>query len=363
MNWLVYGNLQQNDLFGDFYLDSNNCNQYQKSQEFNGLGTFSYGLELAGENVTEYRNIPYKRYAWSIRKYLCKMQLELETSNSNLLTRRLQTQDKDFFNFVEQNDFNAYFTREIFSFSKEYLEFIKESFSIRVLWLSFSPGRAPFDGWQDKLSYFTHIFLVDQDGVDYLREMDYNAYYLPFAMSDFNVSDSPQNKKFPLGFIGTIYPDRMKLLNELSFYDFHFWSGNFESDTQIMYPHLVKNFQGKAWGHEMLYKTAQIDILVNPIHRGYMLGQADNVSNFRNFECIGVKTFQLSEDKPAVRELFDEDEVALYSSLDDLKDKIKFYASQKELRQKMLNKAHIRVLNQHLYSHRFKELLKIINRT
>ncbi|MCO4783829.1 MAG: glycosyltransferase [Candidatus Cloacimonetes bacterium] len=360
MKWLVYGNLQQNDLFGNFHLDSDNCNQFKKSEEFNGLGTFSYGLELAGEEVTEYRNIPFKNYSWPIRRLLCKMQLEFETSNPKLCLNRLDSQYKDFYQFVDNNDFDAYMTREIFSYTKEYLEFIQKSFSTRVLWLSFSPGRAPFDGWQDKLSYFTHIFLVDQDGVDLLRKKGYNAYHLPFAMSDFSVSDSPQNKKYPLGFIGTIYPDRMKLLNELRSYDFHFWSGNFERDTQIMYPHLIKNFEGKAWGHQMLYKTAEIDILVNPIHRGYMLGKVDNVSNFRNFECIGVKTFQISEDKPAVRELFDQDEMALYSSIDDLKEKISVYSQDRALRETMLKNAYKRVLDQHLYSHRCKKLLKII---
>ncbi|PCJ16369.1 MAG: hypothetical protein COB02_16535 [Candidatus Cloacimonadota bacterium] len=360
MKCLVFGNLQQNDLFGDFYLNSSNCNDFIKSQEFNGLGTFSYGLHLSNQDVTEYRSIPFKNYHWDIRKHLCKFQLELESVNPKISLNRISKLNQDFYQFIENNSFDTFFTREIFSFTKEYLEFIKKSFSIRILWLSFSPGLAPFEGWQDKLSYFTHIFLVDQKGVDFLKKKGYNAYYLPFAMSDFKCAKYAQNKKYSVGFIGTIYPDRMKLLNALTQFDFHFWSGNFEEDSQVMYPDLLSNFEGKAWGNNMLVRTAEIEILINPIHRGYMLGQEDNVSNFRNFECIGTNTFQISEDKQAIRDIFDEDEIAFYKDIIDLNDKLKFYLKHKDLRQKMLNKAFNKVSKDHMYSHRMKKIINIL---
>ena len=56
-----------------------------------------------------------------------------------------------------------------------------------------------------------------------------------------------------------------------------------------------------------------------------MMGKTDNVTNFRNFESLGEYTFQLSEFKPSIREIFDEDKVATYSEIDELNDKEFFF--------------------------------------
>ena len=71
--------------------------------------------------------------------------------------------------------------------------------------------------------------------------------------------------------------------------------------------------------------------------------------------------FQLSEFKPSIREIFDEDEVATYSEIDELNDKVNFFLKEPEQRQKMVLKAREKVLSEHLYSHRMKTIIDSIN--
>ena len=77
------------------------------------------------------------------------------------------------------------FTRELFTFSPAQLEELTQHFGVRALWLSWSPGRALADNYAEYLKYFTHIYLIDPDGVDLLVKEGYNAYYLPLGLSDF----------------------------------------------------------------------------------------------------------------------------------------------------------------------------------
>ena len=141
----------------------------------------------------------------------------------------------------------------------------------------------------------------------------------------------------------------------------NFWAPNFESDTSIMYPELTESYRGRVWGQSMLTTMGQVKVLINPVHRSYMMGKTDNVTNFRNFESLGEYTFQLSEFKPSIREIFDEDEVATYSEINELKDKVDYFLGHPEERQKMVLKARDKVLSGHLYSHRMKAIVDSIS--
>lgn len=331
-----------------------------KSSEFNGLGTFTNGLILAGENTQEYRAFPLSFLPWKFRKIGMNAILELERIDPEIKRRRLDLAFENWMKWLDGKSFDAFFCRELFSFSLEQLEQVAAKFTFRTIWLSWSPGRVHSSDYKKYLKYFTHIFLIDREGVDKLRKEGFNAFYLPLALSDFCINSQRPKKTYDVGFIGTIYPNRMQLLNVIPRALLSFWSSNFEADTAVMYPELKGCYRGSVWGQAMLRKMGSIKILINPVHRSYMLGSTDNVTNFRNFESLGEFTFQISEHKDAIREIFDEDEVATYTCLDDLNSKIEFYLDNPELRYKMVEKARTKVLDKHLYSHRMAELARIV---
>lgn len=361
MKWLVFGSLQATDIHMDLSFKSDYLTDFVKSREYNGLGTFSYGLHLAAQEVVEYRAIPFNKLPWIFRKASCQWLLELERYQPKLAEERVNHLTNDFLNWLNGRNFDAFFTRELFTFSPAQLEELTQHFSVRALWLSWSPGRALAANYAEYLKYFTHIYLIDPEGVDLLVKEGYNAYYLPLGLSDFCTNSKITRKAYPIGFIGTIYPNRMQLLSSFNGQLLNFWAPNFESDTAIMYPDLVHSHRGCVWGQSMLSAMGQVEVLINPVHRSYMMGKTDNVTNFRNFESLGEYTFQLSEFKPSIREIFDEDEVATYSEIDELNDKVNYFLKEPEQRRKMVLKARGKVLSEHLYSHRMKTIIDSIN--
>ena len=361
MNWLVFGSLQATDVYMDLHFKQDLLTDYISSQEYNGLGTFSYGLDLAGNDVTEYRALPFAHLPWKFRRIGCQWLLELERHQPKMAQERVSRLTNDFLRWIEGRHFDAFFTRELFTFSPSQLEEISNHFSVRAIWLSWSPGRTQAANYADYLKHFTHIYLIDPDGVKLLVEEGFNAFYLPLALSDFCVQAKIRSNKYPIGFIGTIYPNRMQLLCSFNSELLNFWAPNFESDTAVMYPELNSSYMGGVWGKSMLEAMGQVEVLVNPVHRSYMMGQSDNVTNFRNFESLGEYTFQLSEYKPSIREIFDETEVATYSNLDELNDKVSYFLKRPQERQQMVSKARNKVVSDHLYSHRMKQIVDTIN--
>lgn len=331
---------------------------YVRSCEYNGLGAHSYALSRMGEEVQEWRvvpfaGLPFQRFLWSAF-------LKGERENPELKEKRLSHGFAQVLKKLESTSFDILFTREAWDYPLDFLDEIKKRIPIRVTWLSSSPGRAPFPSIWDHLKFFTHIFLIDRKGVEVLRERGFNAFYLPFAMADFPQVRIKRSKSSRIGFLGTLYPDRMGLLKLLSEFDFSFWAPNFSAGTSIMYPELKRFFRGEVWGRDLLQNMARLELLINPIHRAYMRGQEDNVTNFRLFEAIGVETFQIAEHKPAIREIFSKEEVETYQSREELRDKIAFYLAHPDTREKMVQTALEKVLDNHLYSHRMEEILKII---
>ncbi|MBW4523058.1 MAG: glycosyltransferase [Scytolyngbya sp. HA4215-MV1] len=78
----------------------------------------------------------------------------------------------------------------------------------------------------------------------------------------------------------------------------------------------------------------------------------------RTFEVAALGIFQLVFfDKPEVYEYFSRDELITFSSKDEFDQLVKKYLSNAELRTEIAQKAQKRVLNQHLYRHRFQTLL------
>jgi len=359
MKWLCLGTLQFHHARQGLEVQSDFSCNFEASLEYNGLGAHSYGLKCIGEEVREMRLVPFPGLALAPK--LWGLLLEAERWRPRLKINRL---NKGFAQFMEQikpGSFDVFFTREIWDYSLEFLQELARRIPRRVVWLSSSPGRAPFPEIWDKLKYFTHIFLIERAGVQLLRDRGFPAYYLPFALADYQEVQIQVEQSIELGFLGTLYPPRLKLLEELIDLGLEFWAPNFTSSTRIICPPLAVCYKGEAWVMDLLKSMARCHLLVNPIHRSYMRGLSDDVTNFRLFEAIGAGTFQIAERNAAIHEIFSSDEVETYGSLEELREKVQYYRKRPESCSSQVQKALKKVESDHLYSHRMYEILNIIN--
>lgn len=83
--------------------------------------------------------------------------------------------------------------------------------------------------------------------------------------------------------------------------------------------------------------------------------------NQRVFDCPAAGGFLLTDAQPVLKNLFDlEKEVAVYHSLDECVELLRFFRERPQARVAIATRARARVLGQHTYAHRLRTIAKIV---
>jgi hypothetical protein len=106
------------------------------------------------------------------------------------------------------------------------------------------------------------------------------------------------------------------------------------------------------------------DDMVNTIN-SYKIHLNCNISNdinYRTFETCGCGTMLLTNYTPGLEKLFDiGKEIVVYTSIEDLDNKVKYYLENEDERNMIAESGHQRVKRDHTYFQRSKKLIDIIN--
>jgi hypothetical protein len=106
------------------------------------------------------------------------------------------------------------------------------------------------------------------------------------------------------------------------------------------------------------------DDMVNSIN-SYKIHFNCNISNdinYRTFETTGCGTFLLTNYTPGLEKLFDiGKEVVVYTSIEDLDNKVKYYLENDNERNIIAEAGYQRAKREHTYFERSKKLIEIIN--
>ena len=95
------------------------------------------------------------------------------------------------------------------------------------------------------------------------------------------------------------------------------------------------------------------------IHLNYNIS---NDINYRTFETCGCGTMLLTNYTPGLEKLFDiGTEIVVYTSIEDLDNKVKYYLENEDERKKIAKAGHERAKKDHTYFERAKKLIEIIN--
>lgn len=208
-------------------------------------------------------------------------------------------------------------------------------------------------GDYDRL-YFKDTYLVDRIKRDY----GLPAFYLPECCNPRRhgaVSLTAKDiKKYACDITtaGNLNSHRLTVFSHLSGYNVKIWG--------VAPPFWIKNhdaakfYQNEFVAHEEKAKAfLAAKIVLNTIH----LSEINGV-NVRTFEIAAAGAFQLATHKPDVKDLFLEgEEIITFNSIEDLKEKVKFYIDKEDLRNEIAQKARIRVLAEHTYEKRLKKII------
>ncbi|NLD91082.1 MAG: glycosyltransferase [Fibrobacter sp.] len=90
--------------------------------------------------------------------------------------------------------------------------------------------------------------------------------------------------------------------------------------------------------------------------------QMRSAVNQRVFDIPACGGFVITDNQSDIFELFDKDEIVIYSTIDELRDLISHYRTHESGRMKISDKARIRILNEHTISKRLETIINSVRK-
>ncbi|WP_338666873.1 CgeB family protein [Pseudodesulfovibrio methanolicus] len=220
-------------------------------------------------------------------------------------------------------------------------------------WKSFAPLYDVFAVIQ-KGQFFEDLAAIGQPNALYLPLAAQPNFHRPTELSPV------ERRKFgsEISFMGAGYPNRRKAFHELINHDFKIWGTEWEGD-HVLEPLL--QLKGARVTPEECVKIFNATTINLNLHSSI---QADKLVTFgdfvnpRTFELAACGAFQLVDKRTLMDEAFTEDELATFSSIEELSEKIEYFSSQPKERQAFADRARARALKDHTYAQRMRTLLE-----
>ncbi len=196
-----------------------------------------------------------------------------------------------------------------------------------------------------------------------------NACYLPMAaLPSFHTRPtlSPaEQQKFgaDVAFLGAGYPNRRVAFRPLtSQKDFKIWGTEWEGDGVLTRHVQLQGARVSAEDSVKIYSATKINLnLHSSVESSTVITEGDFV-NPRTFELAALGAFQLVDRRSLMAELFTEDTLATFDTLEEMYAKIDYYLAHEEERQHMAQKAQEHVLEHHTYEKRMQSLISAVEK-
>ena len=190
-----------------------------------------------------------------------------------------------------------------------------------------------------------------------------NALYLPLAAQpDFHkpLQLSEQERRdygADIGFLGAGYPNRRLAFRRLVGRDFKIWGSDWDGES-LLAAHVQRGgARISAEESVKIYNATRVNLNLHS-----SLGTAELVSNGdfvnpRTFELAAMGAFQLVDKRALMPELFAQDELATFGTLEEFYAGIDHFIAHPEERRAFAARARARVLRDHTYEQRMAALL------
>ncbi len=222
--------------------------------------------------------------------------------------------------------------------------------------------------WRDLAAGYGYFFGIQQgEFFTELKRSGVTHYsYLPTAAAPdihtpIKLTKTEQDEYgSPLSFVGSGYNNRQRFFRGLTDHSLKIWG----SDWPLTQP-LAPFIQREAARVESetcvtIFNASAINL---NLHSSTYLEGIDPNGDFvnpRTFEIASCAAFQLVDRRSLMPDLFKEDELETFGSMEELRSKIDRYLADPDARQKVAERGRARVLAEHTYEARMEELLSLM---
>lgn len=191
-------------------------------------------------------------------------------------------------------------------------------------------------------------------------------HYLPLAADPalfrpLPPADVPDACRCDLSFMGAGYPNRREVFRTLLDYDLKIWGDGWDLDSPL--GARVQNNGRRVSTEETvpIFNGARVNLNLHSSPSRPGLDPDGEFLNPRAFEIAACGAFQLVDRRRLADTHFRiGEELAVYDDPDDLRRQIDFYLARPDLRAEMGRRARARVLAEHTYAHRMRELVDFV---
>jgi spore maturation protein CgeB len=164
-----------------------------------------------------------------------------------------------------------------------------------------------------------------------------------------------------VAFVGSYYPNRWELFRELTDFDFHVWGPSWDKVGAVKPSNIMLHsgfFKPEDWLR--IYSGAKMVIVAHYQDGTTPCYQASP----KVFEALACNRLVLVDRQKDVFFLFQEGEHLVgYSSVDDLKTKLRYYLDHPVERERISASGYEEVTSRHTYRHRIEQMLRIVGDT
>lgn len=228
-----------------------------------------------------------------------------------------------------------------------------------------------FTYWQSFAPFYDFFAVIQKEPfISKLREVGVeNTIYLPLAADpDFHKPlelDTVDKRKFgaDISFMGAGYPNRRIAFRELVRKGFKLWGNEWDGDNLLEKYQQLGGARISSEDCVKIFNATKVNLNLHSSIQADELVTGDDFINPRTFEIASCGAFQLVDERKLLSESFENDELATYSSISELEDKIEYFLQNQEKRETFARKGRERVLRDHSYAARMQTLLDFIVHT
>ncbi len=250
--------------------------------------------------------------------------------------------------------------------SRQTLKRLRQMGIPSVMW--FVEDHRLFTYWEGYARHYD-AFAVIQKG-DFPEKLaragQHNSLYLPLAADpEFHRPlelDAAQRRLFgaDVSFLGAGYPNRRAAFRELLPFGLKIWGSDWDGDDQLA---LAVQRGGARVSPEdavKVFNATRVNLNLHSSVSGRELVSAGDFVNPRTFELAMCGAFQLVDRRGLLPELFADDELATFGSMEELRAQLRRFLDDPAAREDYAKKARARALADHTYAARMRALLEFL---